>query len=78
MKVANMSRGNDLIGFLRGLQQVSRAAVDHKGGELYKTWQNSSIRELTKDVGLKLETKIGDSKSINSQSFQVSDYKSNC
>lgn len=65
-----MSRGNDLIGFLRGLKQISRAAVDHKGGELYKNWQNSSLRELTKDAGLKLESKLTSSKTINSESLQ--------
>ena len=67
-----MSRRNDLVGFFRGLQQISRAAVDHKGGELYKTWQNSSLRDLTKEAGLKLESKLGNAKNIKSQSLQVS------
>ncbi|KAK3787233.1 hypothetical protein RRG08_055956 [Elysia crispata] len=66
-----MSRRNDLVGFFRGLQQISRAAVDHKGGELYKTWQNSSLRDLTKEAGLKLESKLGNAKNIKSQSLQT-------
>ncbi|RUS78134.1 hypothetical protein EGW08_014107 [Elysia chlorotica] len=66
-----MSRRNDLIGFLRGIQQITQAAVDHKGGELSKTWQNSSLRDLTRDAGLKLESKLGSAKNINSQSLQA-------
>ncbi|GFO03900.1 Atypical kinase coq8a, mitochondrial [Plakobranchus ocellatus] len=65
-----MSRGNDMIGFLRGLQHISRAAVDHKGGEFSKMWKNSSLREMAKGAGLKLESKLGDSGNINAQSLQ--------
>ncbi|XP_059160263.1 atypical kinase COQ8B, mitochondrial-like [Physella acuta] len=51
-----MSRGNDLSGFIRGLESIVRAVVDNQGTEINRIWQNSSVREAVKDLGLRVES----------------------
>ncbi|XP_005091427.1 atypical kinase COQ8B, mitochondrial [Aplysia californica] len=53
-----MSRGTDLNGFIRGLEQITKALLQHQSGEANRIWQNSNIREVVKDAGLKVERKL--------------------
>lgn len=63
-----MSRGNDLSGFIRGLEHIVRALIDQQGGEVNRLWQNSSIRDIAKDIGLKAESSLGNA--VNSGNIQ--------
>uniref|UniRef100_A0A0B7AD36 ABC1 atypical kinase-like domain-containing protein n=1 Tax=Arion vulgaris TaxID=1028688 RepID=A0A0B7AD36_9EUPU len=53
-----MSRRRDLSGFVRGVEQITRALLDHHKGDLTRIWQNSSIKEAFKYVELKAERKL--------------------
>ena len=69
-----MSRASDLNGFIRGLEQITKALLNHQGGEASRLWQNSNIREVIKDTGLKIDRNMPSS-SLSAQQFQVSEKK---
>ena len=65
-----MSRGSDLTGFFKGLEKITRALIDHQGGEANRVWQNSNVREVVKGAGLKLEQNVEQS-NLNAKYIQV-------
>ncbi|BFZ07488.1 hypothetical protein BsWGS_10527 [Bradybaena similaris] len=65
-----MSRGRDLSGLLRGLEQIARAFLDHRSGELARIWKHSSIRDTVHNVELKVERKITAEASAKAETVQ--------
>ncbi|XP_048259041.1 atypical kinase COQ8B, mitochondrial-like [Haliotis rufescens] len=51
-----MSRiSSDLAGFIRGLEFITRALVEHQGKACQRVWTNSSIRTAAQDAGINVE-----------------------
>ena len=56
-----MSRINDLMAVMRGLEQITRALIAHQQGELARAWRNSSVRSATQEAFTKVEDAVSDS-----------------
>lgn len=39
-----MAWRNDVAGFLRGLESITKALIEHQRHEFQKTWSNSSVQ----------------------------------
>ncbi|CAG5136899.1 unnamed protein product, partial [Candidula unifasciata] len=65
-----MSRGSDLSGLIRGLQQIAHALWEHRSGELTRIWKHSSVRDVLHSAELKVERKITDAASAKTEAVQ--------
>ena len=47
-----------MAGFLRGLESITRALLEHQGQEWRTVWQNSSLRDVAQGTSRKVEEAI--------------------
>ena len=55
-----MSRTVELRAFVKGLEKVFRAVVDHQEKELSRKWANSSVRTASEKMGTRAEEVFSD------------------
>ena len=55
-----MSKINDLIILLRGLENVTRALAAHQQSELARYWSNSSLRPIAQRAASSVENVVSD------------------
>ncbi|KAK6182219.1 hypothetical protein SNE40_009949 [Patella caerulea] len=53
-----MSRRSDLLGIIRGLEQVTRALAENQGKELSRAWKNSSLKASVGNAGFQFENAV--------------------
>lgn len=53
-----MSRAQDFLGVLRGIQLVAQESVKTQRGELKVIWSNSSVRTAVEDAKKKTQTSL--------------------
>ncbi|XP_071163945.1 atypical kinase COQ8B, mitochondrial-like [Mytilus edulis] len=55
-----MARRSDLVGFIRGLESITKALIETQGGEVQQAWKNSTLRPIVKDLKVKSEEVFSD------------------
>lgn len=55
-----MARRSDLVGFIRGLESITKALIETQGGEVQQAWKNSTLRPIVKDLTVKSEEVFSD------------------
>ena len=54
-----MAWRNDLSGFIRGLEYITRALIETQGKEATKAWRNSSVRTAVERAGTRAQESAG-------------------
>lgn len=55
-----MARRSDLLGFIRGLESITKALIEIQGSEVQQAWKNSTLRPIVKDLKVKSEEVFSD------------------
>ena len=63
-------RTGDLIGFIRGLESITKEFLKYENTEWIRIWNNSSVRTVFEDLGVKTQDACNSAQQ-QAENFQV-------